>query len=69
MKNYTYTLVIVEHVDHIFYCSSKAKAREIQHALEYGEAEPEDFPDEYIPEAGKASFDINSTNITSVPCL
>tara|TARA_Y100000589_G_C26841365_1_gene502108 strand:+ start:492 stop:659 length:168 start_codon:yes stop_codon:yes gene_type:complete len=55
---------MLEHIDHIFYCESKERAEEIKHAIENSEAEPEDFSAEYMPEAGEASFDINSTNIT-----
>ena len=64
MTEKTYRLFMLEHIDHIFYCESKERAEEIKVAIENNEAEPEDFPAEYMPEAGEGSFDINSTNIT-----
>ena len=64
MTDKTYRLFMLEHVDHIFYCASEERAEQIQHAIENGEAHPEDFPTEYISDAGEAFFDINSTNIT-----
>ena len=66
MTKKIYRLFMLEHVDHIFYCETKERAEEIKHAIENCEAQPEDFPAEYMPDVGEASFDfdINSTNIT-----
>lgn len=58
----TYRLHMVEHIDHIFYCSSKERADEIAERILTGD-EPEDFPDEYSRHSGIASFS-KSTNIT-----
>ena len=57
----TTTLYITEQVTHYFVCSDKERAEAIAEGLIEGTAEPDDFPDEYMPLKGETYF--TSSNI------
>lgn len=52
----TAILYITEQVTHCFICPDKERADAIAESLLDGDAEPDDFPTEYIPLKGEARF-------------